>query len=260
MNCLGEQVGGHSISFQWDFNASIIFVKVPIMQPESLYTTFARYPLKPTLRGCPCCVSEADKSRLHVAPLRELTSEDLSRYAWKAMSTFGDEEDFKHFLPRMLELMALGDSPVDDDLLLHKLEYAKWRTWPAEEVQAVEAFLLEWWQSSLMVEKKFYAPLFEALIAVLGMQAALKAMECGVADAGFHRLPDMVLHYLSRNARNQLHHLRQFGEEDKQMLLNWLMGLRGQMEEGFAYHVDKEDALASMCSDAEQTLRLAETP
>jgi len=32
---------------------------------EELYKTFEKYFFKPTIEGCPCCVSESDKSTLH---------------------------------------------------------------------------------------------------------------------------------------------------------------------------------------------------
>ena len=54
---------------------------------ENLYTTFAVYPFKSTMEGCPCCVSDSDKENIHSKQLRELNEDDLSRYAFKAMTT-----------------------------------------------------------------------------------------------------------------------------------------------------------------------------
>ncbi|WP_236606164.1 hypothetical protein [Sandaracinus amylolyticus] len=51
---------------------------------EQLYRVFARYPRPPAVRGCPCCVTDADRARLHRAPLRDLTADDLKRYAFKS--------------------------------------------------------------------------------------------------------------------------------------------------------------------------------
>jgi len=46
---------------------------------ENLYKTFSKYPFKSTIEGCPCCVSDSDKSTLHSKQLRELEDDDLSR-------------------------------------------------------------------------------------------------------------------------------------------------------------------------------------
>lgn len=35
---------------------------------ERLYQTFAIYPCKPTMEGCPCCISGADKEKIHSKP------------------------------------------------------------------------------------------------------------------------------------------------------------------------------------------------
>jgi hypothetical protein len=56
---------------------------------EGLYETFSIYPFKSTMDGCPCCVSNSDKEKIHSKQLRQLDGEDLSRYAFKAIDCFG---------------------------------------------------------------------------------------------------------------------------------------------------------------------------
>jgi hypothetical protein len=72
---------------------------------ENLYRAFARYSLRKHVEGCPCCVRERDKRALESKPLRQLASSDLGRYAFKAMTTWGNQDDFRHFLPRIFELL-----------------------------------------------------------------------------------------------------------------------------------------------------------
>ena len=43
---------------------------------EELYKTFAKYPFKSNIEGCPCCVSNTDKSTLHSKKLRKLNDDD----------------------------------------------------------------------------------------------------------------------------------------------------------------------------------------
>ncbi len=104
---------------------------------EHLYAVFGRYPARP-VDGCPCCVTREDQAALAAAPLRALGEEHLSRYGNKALTTWGETPDFKHFLPRLLELAAAGaDWPIDLEHQARKLEYAGWRTWPTVEREAV---------------------------------------------------------------------------------------------------------------------------
>ena len=113
---------------------------------EQLYAVFAAYPRK-TMHYCDCgCTDPEEVAVLYHHPLRE-TNEGLANYTFSAITTMGDLEDFKHFLPRLLEL-AMADwkvSAVDLDDLSRKMIYAQWRTWPPPEVTAVRNYLLESW-------------------------------------------------------------------------------------------------------------------
>ena len=64
------------------------------------------------------------------------------------MTTVGDEDDFRHFLPRILELLHTGElaEEVDPEIVLGKLAYANWTTWPPAEQAAVRAALEQIWQ------------------------------------------------------------------------------------------------------------------
>jgi hypothetical protein len=106
---------------------------------ETLYATFARYPLAPMIAGCDCCIFPEDHSGLAADPLRMLNNAALDKFAFKAMTTWGDTDDFKHFLPRLLELETIDGldtiTPVSN-----KIVYADWPQWPAEERDAVAAY------------------------------------------------------------------------------------------------------------------------
>lgn len=111
---------------------------------EALYVTFNCYQGQ-HFEGCPHCVSFEDSAALRRAPLRRLGRE-LDRYLFKALTTWGTEDDFKHFLPRLLELYA---SSSDSWLLCDKLGYARWRSWPDAEKRAVENYLMTVWREAL---------------------------------------------------------------------------------------------------------------
>ena len=123
---------------------------------ENLYQVFAKYPLKEKIVGCPHCVDDDADCVLHSKPLRKLMAEDLSYFAAKSMTTFGDGEDFRHFLPSMFELMSEGNDVCDygEEVLIGKLEYAKWTEWNDAEKSAIENFLIELIRFSSDCEKE----------------------------------------------------------------------------------------------------------
>jgi len=73
-----------------------------------LYSVFKDYRLDSHVEGCPCCVTKNDKQLIEAKVLTELSPDDLNRFAFKAMTTWGTVEDFKHFLPRQRELLYQG--------------------------------------------------------------------------------------------------------------------------------------------------------
>jgi hypothetical protein len=114
---------------------------------ESLYSIFATYPLRDPIVACDHCVLPEDHARLRSKPLRDLQEVDLSRYAHKAMTTWGDEFDFRHFLPRLLQLVADGTAwPISVDRIIeYKLNDAQWHRWPEAEQGSIKRYLLALW-------------------------------------------------------------------------------------------------------------------
>ena len=119
-------------------NARVLLSKAMNTYTENLYQVFAKYRLRPGMVGCPHCVSESDIQRLYKKKLKELTAEDLEKYTFKAVTTWGDEYDFKHFLPRILELW--NDFGDFKDMVLIKLQSLHWETWEKQEKEAIVAY------------------------------------------------------------------------------------------------------------------------
>ena len=119
---------------------------------ENLYWTFSHYPADDHFAGCPHCVTDADHALLHSRPLRELQPRDLTKYAFKAMSTWGSDDDFRHFLPRIFELLAFDGGAgdwSDPEISFGKLSYGDWRTWPDDEQTSIVAFFHALWSNVL---------------------------------------------------------------------------------------------------------------
>ncbi len=120
---------------------------------EGLYSAFTGYPLKPDTNACPCCHSEEDERMVHRKPLRQLGPEHLQKYATDALLVWGDEDTYRHFLPRIYELVATLQDPdfsdVGQEALFARLRYGVWWTWPESERNAIRAYLKALWQEVL---------------------------------------------------------------------------------------------------------------
>lgn len=114
---------------------------------ENLYITFGKYTTE-GIHHCDCgCIKEEDVAKLNSKPLRELLEDDLVSYHGKALYTWGDIEHYKHYMPRILELLSINRklSFIDLDEVITKLEYANWQEWDPGEVQAVKDYILADW-------------------------------------------------------------------------------------------------------------------
>jgi hypothetical protein len=117
---------------------------------RELYYVFRPYVSRRHPEGCPCCVTDADKKKLFSKPLEQLTSDDLGRFAWKVLTTWGNENDLKHFLPRLLELVAEDDCvPFDREVLFGKLRLGRWTTWERTEQLALVRYFDAVWSDCI---------------------------------------------------------------------------------------------------------------
>ena len=118
---------------------------------EALYRVFERYPLRQSTEPCPHCHDPGEEGVLHEHLLRDLTAQQLSGFAGEALTVWGDVVDFKHFLPRIMEITVSKHSFdwPDTESLFGRLAYGRWREWPSDEQRAVEQFLHAFWWDGL---------------------------------------------------------------------------------------------------------------
>lgn len=140
---------------------------------EELYLVFGSYRVGKRVQGCPCCTTLEQEQQLVARPLRTLTGDDLGSYAMSALYTWGSERDFKHFLPRILQLLVEGTLWVDVQSVYAKLPYARWEQWPAPEQSAIQRFTLAWF-ADLLGRRSQVQP--EDLLECAGM------VGCDLAD------------------------------------------------------------------------------
>ena len=71
---------------------------------ENLYSAFSDIPRPSKIDGCRHCMSEGDINRLLGQSLRHSDPEILLNYIEDAIWTVGNKQNFKYFVPRLLEL------------------------------------------------------------------------------------------------------------------------------------------------------------
>ncbi len=122
---------------------------------EEIYKEFAGYTGR-GMTGCPHCTSPDATQELTRKGLRDLQPHDLDHYAFKAITTWGNVENYKYFLPRILELSltnveAQGLPGFDIHVILSKLARIGdgEEIWPVKERSALGSFLLLLWSHFL---------------------------------------------------------------------------------------------------------------
>jgi hypothetical protein len=207
---------------------------------EKLYKTFAKYPFRSKIEGCPCCVSDSDKSTLHSKKLRELEDDDLSYYAFKAMTTFGDLEDFKHYLPRIFELTTKKKLCVDTFVILGKLEYGNWHSWNETEKDAINNFLKAWWKYEINNSEYFDS---EVLIELNKLRkdlpSMLKEWDLAYKTQGFKNYVDLI-EYEYHDIKNKNQTFEAFNEKELEIFISWIESNSYRLEEGF-FKYEKTD-------------------
>lgn len=207
---------------------------------EKLYSTFSKYPFKSTIEGCPCCVSDSDKSALHSKQLRELEDEDISRYAFKAMTTWGDVNDYKHYLPRIFELSAKRKLIVDTFVILGKLEYAKWKEWDKQEQESIIDFLKAWWVFDINNASYFDTEILIILHKYLNdLDAMLKSWNVNIESQGFRNYVELVEYYYHEIV-SKTTTFKSLTNEEINNLKNWVLSNANQLENGF-FKFEKDD-------------------
>ncbi len=126
-----------------------------------VYQVFGSYKLARYIQPDRCFPNFCDDRPLRADSLCRLPAAAFKNYQWKAITTWGTVDDFKHFLPRMLELIAFPNSDpqptlehgvpacVELDMVSGKLEYGQWHRWPKAEHNAIQEYSESLWASIL---------------------------------------------------------------------------------------------------------------
>ena len=122
-----------------------------------VYDVFSHYKLNKNMSICDCgCISNEEVEQLFSKKLKEIAPNEIDFYTRKAITTWGEVEDYKHFLPRIFEIYHIGDfseTLIDLEIIHNKLEYGKWKSWNIEEQKVINGFIKHHWKK--LVNSKY---------------------------------------------------------------------------------------------------------
>lgn len=110
---------------------------------EKLYVVFSKYRPEKVF-NCKFCHTTEQISYYRKTPVRSIPAEEARIVLWETGDHWESSEAYRHFLPRLLEVMAPPDS-VEDMYPTHIMEtllHHDFREWPNEEKDAVLSYLL----------------------------------------------------------------------------------------------------------------------
>jgi hypothetical protein len=215
---------------------------------EQLYKIFSSYPFPSTMEACTCCISTSDKEKLYSKSLRLLAEDDISYYSFKAMTTWGNCDNFKYYLPRIFELLSTTDFIIEIFIVLGKLDYGDWKSWERDEIKAINNFLYAWWEDLICNKLYFDSEAFiEIYKRINDIQKMLDLWIIRFDNHSFRNLVDFILNiFYEFNDKKY----KEIEKEAKENIKNWLIGKVPVLEEGFFLYIDKETEFAEQISNA----------
>ena len=175
---------------------------------ERLYSVFSTYGPVQEMEFCPCGCTNADAigALLH----RDIASIEfaaLADYSFSAMTTQGSVQDFKSFLPRLLQGIVTEEYRYDPEILFGKLRYAKFLSWPPAEIDAVRGFMEQLWELAIQIYPVHHVlPGFPEIATLLSSIA-----QTGVPISPYLRLWSEAATVDA--TKNLLHFVTLYGEE-----------------------------------------------
>lgn len=122
---------------------------------RNLYNIFSKYKLNDKITGCHClmCMDDAYDELLHKIPLNNLTTTQLLCYIQSASIIDKSCNDFKYFIPRILEIIYEdkneSESESESDYFIEfiwaVIAKANYHSWKHDEREAIDAFFKAYW-------------------------------------------------------------------------------------------------------------------
>jgi hypothetical protein len=174
------------------------------------------------------------------------------------MTTWGTEGDFKFFLPRLFELLTLDVGwLIEPEIIIGKLSYGEWRTWPAIEQLALENFLSALWEV-ILTNNPYHLTVTEGLAGIAqvieDLRPFLNSWQTRLQAREFPALNQFV-NFISQNIDYLVKgRFSPFNQDQLDLLVSWLLEkkIADLLEREFFYY-------SANSSQNELTIALSQT-
>ena len=164
------------------------------------------------------------------------------------MTTWGDTEDFKHYLPRIFELVATTNFIVDTSVVFGKLDYGKWESWPDNEKDTIVQFLYAWWADLVKYKSEFDNEAFGVIYDLTGdIDQMLGRWTITFNDNSFLNYVDFIYNFYN-DLTGRRKSFAEFDDTSVKKLMEWIKKNSGLLEKGFFHYADKDNELAEKIS------------
>lgn len=115
-----------------------------LQEIKHIYDLFSKYKLTNPVTGhyCPVCLSEDDNIYFQQTPLYQSNPLMLSKYFSSVGIMENNQNDFKYFIPRILEIVYKndGEGSFFFPQVWDRLAESKYNEWHEDEVEAINDF------------------------------------------------------------------------------------------------------------------------
>jgi hypothetical protein len=162
------------------------------------------------------------------------------------MTTWGDEEDFKHFLPGILELMYNGCYEMEERVILTKVLSAGFATWSAAEQKSIQDFAVLLWYKRLAAQDFLFLDDLHDAISLFNVDCNKLCEELlnDNSEESFRSLISVLdpgAHFSNDSSNTSIFQAAKFSDT-----------FQAKIEQAFFDHCEADPAFAAQISRCEQ--------
>jgi hypothetical protein len=208
---------------------------------SDFYSAFRKYRAVAPLDVCTeCCISRDQERQLLSLPVRQIPFDLLYDYNSAARPEKPGIDEFKHFLPRIIELTAENNFvAMTEELVFSRFSHYSNNEWTSSERQLIQRFAEEYFQTILSTYPLPDSSTIDGILIILyKMKIDLKRIlkEWTPAEKNILIFKDLVLH--SFKDAKPLRLSNSFSDESLDNILNEWLADR-EVKSTFAKSIEK---------------------
>jgi len=195
---------------------------------DQSYTVFSKYKVTVPLDVCTeCCLTPSQESSLASMSVKQIPFELLYEYNTAAKTELPGIEEFKHFVPRFLDLTAeLQFVHHSAELILSRFDYYNKDEWTKEESELVQNYAIELFGYFLSIYPLPELEKIDAIIVMLykakvDIKEVLLNWKKAISRSSILHLSDLICRGF-KGAKNELLSSPFADEQISKIVFEWL--------------------------------------